>query len=669
MFFKLSVLLLVSASFLAVDGRVEIDIKEARPNRPLRRTVTLQTRLGTVIGRVTQPENINKDINVFWGVPYAIPPVGKLRFKRTKPIQRLPYNPYKATDFKPHCAQNANFIGTRYNPNDTFSEDCLHVNIFTPDLETIKVNGHCTRKHRVIVYIHGHTQSIAMQFPFVDQNGKQQLAISGDLFAALHDTIVVSLNYRSGLLGTLVLGNKLNGNLGLWDQNVALRWIRENIADYCGDEENLTLVGGLLGSKFTGIHLISNQSKKLIKNAIMQSDSPLFNNDEPATRNEITLVSFLAINDLNCVNLRSPQIDAYLQELSPRVQRRFIQTLSLRRSVKDNRVLSFSLKREIEQTNRLRDRKNGRSQIDPDTLELIKFLSKWAVDLKCLQTLPVKEIVNAGSLYTQKEWSIHYDSDFIDDKTIAEYKKTNRLNVSPKLNLLIGTIQNEFCAETLRYTWRYPTDQFNAPRIPKDDAVRIIRNESIVIPGKRRYNDLLARIYTDETRWELPRGYFDAVQNLIDDQNVNCPVHMYSRAAAKSGANSVSHYLITQQATKHLFEENDLYTYDLNDYAWLGPCETDDLLYLFGAPIRIRNRFTDLDRSFSLKLISIWAHFANHNRLPRLQPSNKVWPTSNRKNPTPRYVEINEIYTRENDFEQKTRCEQIWRPLLPLFKK
>jgi len=365
----------------------------------------------------------------------------------------------------------------------------------------------------------------------------------------------------------------------------------------------------------------------------------------------------------------SPQIDAYLHELSPRAHQRFAKLLALRRHVRNNRVLGLALKREIEQHNRLRKNRNGRSRIDPATLELIRLLSKWAVDLRCLQTLPTDELVNVDSLYTEEEWSTHYDSDFLDDKTVSLYQKKNILNVDPKLDLMIGTVKNEQCGKTMNLVWKYRTDQFNAPRVPKKDAINIIRNETIVIDERRQSSDLLARIYTDETRWKLQRGYFDSVQNLIDDQEINCPVHLYSRAAAASGANSVSHYLITQKATKHVSEERGLYTFDLNDYAWLGPCEGDLFIYLSGTPIRVPNQFTDLDRSFSLKLISIWAHFVNKNRLPNLQPSNEVWPTSNRKDPTPRYVEITAAYTRENDVEQKTRCEKIWLPLLRLYKR
>jgi len=664
MFFKLAVLLFVSANFLFVDARVDIDIKEARVFNNNRPGVSVRTRLGTVVGIVEATRNIGKVINVFFGIPYAIPPVGKLRFQRTKLLEKLPHNPYHATRFRPHCAQQSSLIGIRYNPNDTFSEDCLNLNLFTPDLRKVKINGKCHRKFKVVVLIPGHLGSNSQQLPWVDEFGRANLALSGNVFSALHDIILVSLNYRAGLFATLVLGNKLNGNLGLFDQNLAIQWVRKNIGDYCGDAYDITLAGG----KDVGLHVISPKSKKLIKNAILESNSPLFVNDEPATRNEIVLSSFLAINDLYCVNLLSPQIDAYLHELSPRAQQKFAQFLALRSHVRDNRVLGLALKREIEQHNRLRDNRNGRSRIDSATLDLIRLLSKWAVDLKCLQTLPTDALVKVDSFYTEEEWSAHYDSDFLDDKTVALYQKRNILNVDPRLNLLIGTVKNEQCAKTMNLVWKYRTDQFNAPRVPKKDAIKIIRNETIVI-GERKHNaDLLANIYTDETRWKLPRGYFDSIQNLIDDQENNCPVHLYSRAAAASGANSVSHYLITQKATKHRKEASGLYKLDLNDYAWLGPCEDDHLLYLAGAPIRVPNRFTNLDRSFSLKLISIWAHFINNNRLPNLQPSNEVWPTSNRKNPIPRYVEITAAYTRENDVEQKARCEQIWLPLLPLHK-
>ena len=79
--------------------------------------VSVDTRLGTVIGY--EQEVLNRTINVFYGLPYAEPPIGKLRFKKTQPIKKFPNDPYSALSFKPHCRiRNLR----NYHPNDNFSE-------------------------------------------------------------------------------------------------------------------------------------------------------------------------------------------------------------------------------------------------------------------------------------------------------------------------------------------------------------------------------------------------------------------------------------------------------------------------------------------------------------------------------------------------------------------
>ena len=83
------------------------------------------------------------------------------------------------------------------------------------------------------------------------------------------------------LFAILNLGNEFGGNLALFDQNLAIQFVKKHIRSFCGDEENLTLFGHSLGSMFTGFHLISRYSRDLISNAILQSGIPLFSASEP----------------------------------------------------------------------------------------------------------------------------------------------------------------------------------------------------------------------------------------------------------------------------------------------------------------------------------------------------------------------------------------------------
>lgn len=111
--------------------------------------------------------------------------------------------------------------------------------------------------------------------PLLDSNNKSHLSYSGDLFP-VHDTILVIFNFRQEIFSTLYLHDKFNGNLGYFDQNLAIQWTKKYIKDFCGDENNLTLLGNSFGSMATGLQISSRYSKNLISNAIMQSSSPLF---------------------------------------------------------------------------------------------------------------------------------------------------------------------------------------------------------------------------------------------------------------------------------------------------------------------------------------------------------------------------------------------------------
>ena len=80
--------------------------------------ISVDTKLGTIIGY--KQDVRNQTINVFYGVPYGEPPIGKLRFKKSKLITKFPQDPYPALSFKPHC----HLPLAKFNPNDKFDEDC-----------------------------------------------------------------------------------------------------------------------------------------------------------------------------------------------------------------------------------------------------------------------------------------------------------------------------------------------------------------------------------------------------------------------------------------------------------------------------------------------------------------------------------------------------------------
>jgi len=133
------------------------------------------------------------------------------------------------------------------------SEDCLYLAIATPSL---------TGRRPVMVWLHGGA--------FVSGGGTLAWSDGGRL-AADGDVVVVSVNYRLGALGYLVHEGVSDGNLGLYDQMLALEWVRDNIEAFGGDPGNITVFGQSAGAFSTLALLSIPRSRALIRRAIVQS--------------------------------------------------------------------------------------------------------------------------------------------------------------------------------------------------------------------------------------------------------------------------------------------------------------------------------------------------------------------------------------------------------------
>ncbi|KAK9424049.1 putative Carboxylic ester hydrolase [Seiridium unicorne] len=199
----------------------------------------------------------------FLGVPYALPPVGQLRFRPPHHLNYTWDDIRNATNFGPRC------IGyggkSSWYPND---EDCLTINIIRP--------GSIPRQHAlpVAIFIYG---GGARGSGSDDGRYNMTLLVS---HATRHTMpfIAVSFNYRASIWGFIssreVLGTK-NSNLGLQDQRLALHWVQENIAAFGGDPKKVTLMGGSSGANYVGHHLTAygGRDDGLFRAAILQSGS------------------------------------------------------------------------------------------------------------------------------------------------------------------------------------------------------------------------------------------------------------------------------------------------------------------------------------------------------------------------------------------------------------
>ena len=209
-------------------------IKHLDAQLPGSQEVIADTRWGRIIG-LRRKTRALVDYYSFEGVPYALPPLGLLRLAKPVPLIGRTLSPYRAFAVKPSCYG----IGV-FGP---VSEDCLYLDIYVPSLP------HLGRRS-VMVYLHGGGFVAGIPQPSMDA-----LMTDGS-------SIVVFVHYRLGLFGFLSAAESfLKGNYGLWDQTMALRWVKTNIDAFDGDPGRVTIFGNSAGAASVAYHVLVPPSK------------------------------------------------------------------------------------------------------------------------------------------------------------------------------------------------------------------------------------------------------------------------------------------------------------------------------------------------------------------------------------------------------------------------
>jgi len=239
------------------------------------------TRLGVVRGQ-RGADHVDR----FLGVPYAEPPVGRLRFHKPVPVRRW-HGVLDATAERPACSQLPSSDSVKL-----VNEDCLHVNIYRP----------ATARHRgklpVLFHIHGGG--------FTGGTANNH---DGGKIAVTDDMVVVMVEYRLNAFGFLALpelsaeaaahgGAASSGNFGILDQQVALAWVHDHVAAFGGDPDNVTISGQSAGGWSVCDHLVAPGSAGLFHRAIeLSGDCTAV----PLAQAEVSGASFAA-NRLGCAD-------------------------------------------------------------------------------------------------------------------------------------------------------------------------------------------------------------------------------------------------------------------------------------------------------------------------------------------------------------------------------
>lgn len=223
-----------------------------------RRAVTVEAPAGPVRGTV------DGTVRVFKGIPYALAPVGPLRFRAPQPHPKFQqtqnafaFGPAPMQPERIQAGTGFNFLGDAKQ-----SEDCLYLNIWAPDTPG---------PHPVFVWIYGGSNIYgATSQPIYDGT---QFAKDG--------VVCVTIGYRVGALGFLELGELLGedyrgcGNNALRDQVLALQWVQNNIGAFGGDPQRVTLGGESAGGKNVSTLLTLPAARGLFQQAIIESGGAL----------------------------------------------------------------------------------------------------------------------------------------------------------------------------------------------------------------------------------------------------------------------------------------------------------------------------------------------------------------------------------------------------------
>jgi para-nitrobenzyl esterase len=216
---------------------------------------TIPEPVQTDTGFITGTSTSSPDVRAFKGIPYAAPPVGRLRWRPPR-APNFRENVLKVDHFGPRCMQAGPSTAA-----DPVSEDCLYLNVWTSSTNT-------GARQPVMVWFHGGALIL----------GAGSLPEYDGVALAKKGAVVVTVNYRLGPFGWLAhpelskeSGGNASGNYGLMDVIAALRWVQANILGFGGDPRRVTIFGESAGANLTAALAGSPLAKDLFQRVIAES--------------------------------------------------------------------------------------------------------------------------------------------------------------------------------------------------------------------------------------------------------------------------------------------------------------------------------------------------------------------------------------------------------------
>lgn len=479
-----------------------------------------------------------------------------------------------------------------------------------------------------MVWIHGG----AFQYGgiSVDENDGSALALAGDL-------VVVTLNYRISAFGFLNANNKENGpnNVGLLDQRLAMEWVQQNIKQFGGDPQQVTLFGESAGGHSVGLHLISPGSQPFFRRAIMQSGVP---------------ISFLRSYDVNSDNKGA----AVSESISSVMMAKRLKCYSGGPLAETELIVGNSTTTAMDTSTMMPTVDATTSDANLTIEELVDNFDDQPIlndeTIECMRRKSSLEILkamgapgNAGFFPTGND-----AKGFFPNGPIMESFDPDNLKIGPQKDYLIGTNTDE---GTFMLHYGMPA-LFPAKAPPKVNNIEALKvaiqkeiekmaRESVSVSSKSNssaiteiqsasgtqtggaqahlYRPLLktstsvlegfmpkSRVQVLENgtlignttaNWSRETEFGKNVGSLITDIIFLCPARSLARTLSEANRN-VYFYLYAHKSSLSQYHD------------WVGVTHHDEVEFVFGRPLRLADVYSGKDIEMSQRLIKIWSHFA-----------------------------------------------------------
>ena len=540
----------------------------------------------------------NATVSAFLGIPFALPPIGRLRFRRPVPIIKSNLD-IDATKYKPKCIQISKEVPIFTDLTPGQSEDCLYLNIWTPFAPGVDKHLNVTGRGKpVMIWLHG--GGFFKGAAAMDET-------DGRVLAAYGDVIVVSIEYRLGAFGFIDLDSDLeSGNQGLHDQLAAFKFVKENIKYFGGDANSITLFGESSGAISISLHMISPESSKYFSRAILQSGSA-FMTDSFFYRSQNSIPEFVKL--LGCVS--KPNVTAS----GP--------------------------------ANNLSDEDSESNEDEEGSLQDAPV----EYDIECLKDSSVKDILNAtGILHKKYFFAFHPIAQEellpLTPSQVAKSSKEERNETFHHMKeVLMGTNAKAFAymlylADNGIFT-RYTVNQ-KYDSLAKINQLMLGPIGHLLQMPRFQVDFLTDKLFRALKNQTDPSIWLNKLIEVLGDMSFICPMNQLADQLTQL-SKDVYLYLYTHESPNSPWG------------SWFGATLHDEVPLVFGTPLRYPLKYSGKDIDMSKRLMHIWTHFAKTGKV--LSQMGIEWPKYTEKNKV--YMQLNSSSAQLRSNLSQTTCESF----------